>query len=149
MLTKEECFKAMDYMCYCCKDAHYSCDLLCDRYRTFEQLINEYFELKEVIKKHGLENLTNHELDYAIASMIKHVSLAREYEETIIQLKSNPPLKFEEFELGKWYWDNKLKDYILIEDYFGDNCFEFYSSAMNGVRRFEENRFYRRQLEER
>ena len=64
----------------------------------------------------------------------------------------NPPLKFEELEVGMWVWDNKEKMYIK-------SCNNFDTEENGkGIRvqmgfdlvriKFEENRFYRKQVEE-
>lgn len=63
----------------------------------------------------------------------------------------NPPLKFEELEVGMWVWDNKEKMYIK-------SCNNFDTEENGkGIRvqmgfdlvriKFEENRFYRKQVE--
>ena len=60
----------------------------------------------------------------------------------------NPPLKFEELKENMWVWDNKYKEYIYIEGGFGEHCFEYRCAISNSVRRFEENRFYEREVKE-
>lgn len=72
-----------------------------------------------------------------------HDDLLKKYE----SLKENPPLKLEELKEGMWVWDNKEKMYgkIAHEPYqrFGLLTVPGY---MWGV--FEENRFYRREVNE-
>ena len=99
--------------------------------------------------------LTKEDYLQAVRSLFRrnevcHESLKAKHrlEELINEHFDNLPLKFEEIELGKWYWDNKLKDYIYIDGRFGENCFEYRASHGSGVRRFEENRFYRREVKE-
>lgn len=78
----------------------------------------------------------------------------------------NPPLKFEEIEEGMWIWDNKEKFWIkaLETVIVGETEYsEFYQDIyVDGVKAlkigyhdfnwkitvFEENRFYRKQVEE-
>ena len=55
---------------------------------------------------------------------------------------SNPPLKFEELKAGMWVWDNKEKRYSKIESFAGIQIY-FYDYTDD----FEENRFYRKQVE--
>ena len=55
----------------------------------------------------------------------------------------NPPLKFEELEVGMWVWDNKEKRYSKIESFAWIQIY-FYDYTDD----FEENRFYRKQVEE-
>lgn len=65
----------------------------------------------------------------------------------------NPPLKFEELEVGMWVWDNLDKEYrkisskytkpcLTVSLYF--DCREIYTYQTE----FEENRFFRKQVEE-
>lgn len=57
----------------------------------------------------------------------------------------NPPLSFDELEAGMWVWDNKYYDYIKIEFILEDKKL----LCCDGFHRvFEENRFYRKQVEE-
>lgn len=54
----------------------------------------------------------------------------------------NPPLKFEELEIGQPYWDNKDKLWCIYADYHVFDYIDGFGSE------FEENRFYRKQVEE-
>lgn len=70
----------------------------------------------------------------------------------------NQPLKFEELEEEMWVWDNKHKVYNQIYSLYGN----FMSTKHNAVQfkhlnettqwgdiiEFEENRFYRKEVEE-
>lgn len=70
----------------------------------------------------------------------------------------NPPLKFEELEAGMWVWDNKHKVYneiyILLENFMSTkhNLVQFKhlneTTQWGDTIEFEENRFYRKQVEE-
>lgn len=57
----------------------------------------------------------------------------------------NPPLKFEELEVGKWYWDNFQKEWFKLYE-LRRNC--FLKTYWSIPTEFEENRFYRKQVEE-
>lgn len=197
-LTKEECLKAFNHILHCDRD---TCSWISDAYRndfsTLYELINEHFELKEIIKNHGLENLTLHELDCAFRKMLSYVEennrlmnflsqqneiikeyqngeaykeLKRSYDELLghavafqeelINLKDNPPLKFEELKPGMWVWDNKWKTYYTIGKFRNKNIYARYvrfvvdpyteesevDYGWMGV--FEENRFYRYEVKE-
>lgn len=154
-------------------------------YQKLIELINEHFELKEIIKKHGSENLTLHELDCAFKKMLGYVQennrlmnlltqqneiikeyqngeaykeLKRSYDELLghavafqeelINLKDNPPLKFEELEKGMWVWDNKYKEYCFIDFIAGKYPHRSYINNCQSDGAFEENRFYRYQVKE-
>lgn len=71
----------------------------------------------------------------------------------------NPPLKFEELEVGMWVWDNKWKTYYTIGKFRNKNIYARYvrfvvdpytdeqkvdNNGWMGV--FEENRFYRKEV---
>lgn len=60
----------------------------------------------------------------------------------------NKPLEFEELKEGMWVWDNVLKEYIhILTIDFGvpsDGLIE----TENEYVPFEQNRFYRKQVEE-
>ena len=73
------------------------------------------------------------------------IQLEQNYDALWDNVHNNPPLKFEEIEVGNWYWDNKLCEYIKIEFIFEDKKLLACNSA---ARKFEENRFYRKQVEE-
>lgn len=59
----------------------------------------------------------------------------------------NPPLKFEELEVGMWVWDNKRKEWCVLAAFWNDALNRYYVSGLSDSR-FEENRFYRKQVEE-
>lgn len=162
------------------------------------ELLNKINAYEEIIKKHGLENLTLHELDCAFKKMLGYVQennrlmnllsqqneiikeyqngeaykeLKRSYDELLghavafqeelINLKDNPPLKFEELHENMWVWDNKYKHYIKIRMVKKKNSFIGYYpnfecdpitdepyENLQGVFFFEENRFFSREVKE-
>lgn len=59
----------------------------------------------------------------------------------------NPPLKFEELEAGMWVWDNKRKEWCVLAAFWKDALNKYYVSGLSDSP-FEENRFYRKQVEE-
>jgi hypothetical protein len=60
----------------------------------------------------------------------------------------NPPLKFEELEEGMVVWDNLEKNYIEICDSFnGQKIYYKFGINIPYIFMFQENRFYRRQVE--
>lgn len=77
------------------------------------------------------------------------------------EFKDNPPLKFEELKPNMWVFDNKYGIYIKIRSVKKKNSFigyyqnfecnpetdESYEN-LQGIFFFEENRFYRREVEE-
>ncbi len=69
----------------------------------------------------------------------------------------NPPLKFEELKVGMWVWDNKHKVYNCISRIYQNlypnvNAIQFKhlneSTQWGDIIEFEENRFYRKQVQE-
>lgn len=79
-------------------------------------------------------------------------------EQLIYEHFDNPPLKFEEIKVGDWLWDDKYKYYrcvyyLVIHDgsfidegkYISFNKESYY---MEHHELFEENRFYRKQVDE-
>lgn len=183
-LTKEECLKALSFIEDGTTEIEDFESIPCVTSNQFaqeisvlKQLINEHFELKEIIKNHGLENLTLHELDCAFKKLLGYVQennqlknlliefqtgeayreLKKSYDELLghavafqeelINLKDNPPLKFEELEVGMWVWDNLIKEYKKIygkEIKYNEEWVEYRYDFVA----FEENRFYRCQVKE-
>lgn len=93
--------------------------------------------------------------EYCLVVNKEMYSKLEKAQDTIMQLIENhfdnPPLKFEELEVGMWVWDNKEKMYIK-------SCNNFDTEENGkGIRvqmgfdlvriKFEENRFYRKQVE--
>ena len=186
ILTKEECLKALDMI----RDGrgHESFNYgLLNAYGIISCLINEHFELKEIIKKHGLENLTLHELDCAFRKMLSYVEennrlmnflsqqnkIIKEYQngeaykelkrsfdellghavafqEELINLKDNQPLKFEELHENMWVWDNRVKAYLKIRKVFRKKgLIWFYTDGISILEiDYKENLFYRHEVKE-
>ena len=71
------------------------------------------------------------------------IQLEQSYDKIWDSVHHNPPLKFEELKEGMWVWDNKEKRYSKIESFAGIQIY-FYDYTDD----FEENRFYRKQVEE-
>ena len=71
--------------------------------------------------------------------------------ETIKQLIDehfdNPPLKFDELKEGMWVWDNKMVLYIRIAKIIGKTIYvEDFLYGFDCYGRYEENRFYRKEV---
>lgn len=60
----------------------------------------------------------------------------------------NPPLKFEELKEGMWVWDNKEKEYAYIYFIGGEYPHLNYINGVIYDSKFEENRFYRREVQD-
>lgn len=85
------------------------------------------------------------------------IETEKDYRDELKKLKSNPPLRFEELEIGMWVWDNKWKTYYTIRKFRGKNIYARYGRFVvdpytdeqkvdNGwMGTFEENRFFRQQ----
>lgn len=58
----------------------------------------------------------------------------------------NPPLKFEELEVGMWVWDNRIKAYLKIQEIWVNKVIHFDNCCV--VCFFQENRFYRDEVKE-
>lgn len=121
-LTKDKYLKSLDYICDNCNDGY--CSKECMAYRNIEQLIEEYF-----ILKNNFEAITD------LNERLLH---------TIEKTKENLPLKFEEIREGYWIWDSYELRYFVVQEVFVD---------LNGVGRivphdiddrikYEKNRFY-------
>lgn len=154
MLTKEECllkYNALknlsDYPILCgtendedLKPTPFN-ELFKEELECFEQLINEHFELKEKYEK-------------AVKCYKNATSQYSKLESKYVLLKSNPPLKFEDLKEGMWVWDNIANQYIYIK--FKDEIVDDYKRlghkrvGYNGefVTNFEENRFYKYEVED-
>ena len=60
----------------------------------------------------------------------------------------NPPLKFEELHDKMWVWDNKYKEYCYIYFIAGVYPHRKYIDNCESDSKFEENRFYLREVKE-
>jgi hypothetical protein len=150
-LTKEECEKAYS-------DIKTANDYPASKYNdtrvidfalnTFEQLIKEHFELLDVLKDCGWGELTPEGLRVVIEASQYNAKKLNE-------LRSNPPLKFEELKTDMWVWDNCWCEWFEISEVYQETK-EFdiliHQNAINKKRyetiKFEENRFFRKQVEE-
>lgn len=73
---------------------------------------------------------------------------------------SNPPLKFEELEVGKPYWDNLKECWFIVTEYDPTSYYKYkeinwYLDKNDACyleniyeNEFDENRYYRKQVEE-
>lgn len=72
-------------------------------------------------------------------------------EQLIEEHFDNQPLKFEELKEGMWVWDNKYKDYVKFKRHDIENFGKLiiFSKGFDEeyLRKFEENSFYRREVE--
>lgn len=192
MPNKEQCLNAIDVIARYCsevKQGHIPPRFeLTNELDVLMQVVEEHFELKEIIKNHGLENLTLHELDCAFRKMLSYVEennrlmnlltqqneiikeyqngeaykeLKRSYDELLghavafqeelINLKDNPPLKFEELHDGMWVWVNDMKIYRQVHRTYvrevDDFGIEIEMVQVGGLHLgFEPNRFYRKEV---
>lgn len=172
-LTKEECENAYNdiKMANDYPTSKYNDSRLIDfALRIFEQLIEEHYDLVELLKKHDLENLSIKELDTWFDRSLWHVNKVNELSNQLVELsrevkskdeyitelrnyitqierefKDNPPLKFEELKENMWVWDNDYKLYCLIDRIYSFNKFSV-NYHFNTMQQFEENRFYRMEV---
>lgn len=68
-------------------------------------------------------------------------------EQLIKEHFNNEPLKLEELEEGNVYWDNKYKEWCLITIMCKYPHKRYFDGTINDSK-FEEGRFYRKQVEE-
>lgn len=134
MLTKEECLSALEDMAFVEgfmnleHMLNYDC-VISLKYKVIHRLIEEHFELKRKFKK----------------SVLRYDALLEEYG----KFRWNPPLKFEELKENMWVWDNFLKRYFQIWRISEESdIFHYTDNYYNGAYAFEENRFYRKQVDE-
>lgn len=59
----------------------------------------------------------------------------------------NPPLSFEELKPDMWVWDNECKEYFQIGLDEWNIKDKFIWVLYSGLRKFEENRYFRKQVE--
>lgn len=113
--------------------------------------INKTLE-EECLKSLSALSLGNYCFDNITS---KYPYLKYEYDclfELIDKYFDNPPLKFEELKVDDWVWDNKYKYYGQIYETKklsnGTSRIICYNDMSNFDFEFEENRFYRKQVEE-
>lgn len=77
------------------------------------------------------------------------------FEQLINEHFDNPPLKFEELKEGMWVWDNVKNEYMPIDNVNKTNrcfnevtyCSDIWGDEDYDYIKFEENRFYRREVQ--
>jgi len=156
-LTKEECDKDVEEI----EAIYYSGDTSFSAMKLFKtsieniyKLIKKYFELKEKYSK-ILDDVHDYRYEvYAMKMTIRNLCkyFGVKNEEELKNIYLNPPLKFEELEEEMVIWDNKTKMFIKIFDVatLEENCFSFEVFGLEVPiydEQFEENRFYRKQVE--
>lgn len=82
------------------------------------------------------------------------------FEKLIHEYFDNPPLKFEELEVGKPYWDNLKECWFIVTEYDPTSYYKYkeinwYLDKNDACyleniyeNEFDENRYYRKQVEE-
>lgn len=164
MLTKEECLEALnDIENELCELEEYRtgvdvCCLYDESLDKLNQLINEHFENSQI---EWLRNcIGNEPFDLIFSSqeevkrwvdrMTWHVKECDKLGRELDQLKSNPPLKFEEINTGKPVFDNTDHGWIVVAyiDLLRKRIRYIDVDGLCGWIEFEENRFYRKQVEE-
>lgn len=158
MLTKEECEKAIDNVARYCSDyKHY---MIPPRFELINELdvlmslIQEHFELVELLKPHGYGMLSTEEFERFISYICKHNAdndmIIMSQSEQLEQIKNPQPYKFEELHEGMWVWDEQLKwcfeiglCKVEIEGYESLKMFKVknYDDSLS-LMIFEENRFF-------
>lgn len=152
MLTKEECEKAIDNVARYCSDyKHY---MIPPRFELINELdvlmslIQEHFELVELLKPHGYGMLSAEEFEHWISYICKHNAdndmIIMSQNEQLEQIKNPQPYKFEELHEGMWVWDDKEKKCNKIIEIEGRNIDFYYitESIDRFIVEFEEGRFY-------
>lgn len=97
---------------------------------------------------------SNYNGNALVKSYPVHIKEMNIFRQLIEEHFSNPPLKFEELKEGMWIWDNNWNQYFEIcEIYPQTKEFDvlIHQNRINKLRyepmKFEENRFYRKQVE--
>lgn len=102
------------------------------------------------------EKLTREECENALSDLFenhdRYLSTSRKLllimEKLIKEHFDNSPLKFEELEEGRLYWDNVQKEWCFLTIICGEYPHMKYFDGYIDDSKFEENRFYRKQVEE-
>lgn len=164
MLTKEECLKALESFKPMNIDEYFKGNYpsYIEANAILKQLIEEHFYIQPIItafkvysdstfqsftKKELIEYIHTIYHNWKNACIVNERVIKMNYklQSEIDELKSNPPLKFEELETEKWYWDNKSKEYFEIYDIDDEEkvliVYDYYAKD------FEENRFYRKEVD--
>lgn len=114
---------------------------------TKEQCENALSESKIYLKN---QMLKKERISHSVYLLNTVTSL---FERLIHEHFYNPPLKFEELKEGMWVWDNKRKVKLLIAYCYSEDDMGYYNLSNPEDYKyvhieFEENRFYRKQVEE-
>ena len=113
--------------------------------------------LNQIALNYDAEYVNECHDDFCI-SMRKNI---KQLENLIKEHFDNPPLKFEELKKGMWVWDNKYEWYFECEpaistdmaqcvtyNAFWYNVGEDEDEFFEEYEEFEENRFYRKQVQD-
>lgn len=88
--------------------------------------------------------------EYCLVVNKEMYSKLEKAQDTIMQLIENhfdnPPLKFEELEVGKVYWDKKYNQWCLMIMVCKYPHTKYFDGTISDAK-FEEDRFYRKQVE--
>lgn len=156
-ITKEKCERALEWAstCYFEDTEGNQWDFKnFNDYKVLEQLIKEHFDLLEEYKKLEKSDESKEQCT------IEQYALIHELRDEIKELKSNPPLKFEEIKVGQWVWIAETKEYVkvhrkYISDFRNSSYPEntkiikfIYHNGFCFSQRYEENRFYRMEVKE-
>lgn len=165
MITKEGCEKAKeilrmanDYPVSKYNDS----DLINNAINAFENLIHEHFDSNSInwLKKCMGEEAFNvvfsseEEVKKWVDRIKWHVKKVDELGRKLQELKSNPPLKFEEIKVGDILWDKKEKEFVKVVYKFTNSIREknlsliYFGDEGAYDSRFEENRFYRKEVKD-
>lgn len=155
MLTKEECEKAIDNVARYCSDYKYR--MIPPRFELINELdvlmslIQEHFELVELLKPHGYGMLSAEEFEHWISYICKHNAdndmIIMSQNEQLEQIKNPQPYKFEDLKVGIWVWDDKLNACFLIKElkpqsYWNVIIYANYLTDTFEEMHFEKNRFF-------
>ncbi len=106
--------------------------------------------------------LTKEECENALDNILCNIGVARSDYRTSGKAKkdyhtlkvlieehfSNPPLKFEKIEEGKWYWHNKKKEWIKILNKDVCTSISPVIETIHEYINFERNCLYRKEVQE-
>lgn len=133
---------------------------------VLEQLIEEHFILKNNFESSECRvesSLTRSNPPLELENYLKRIQelelkekqwieTEKDYRDELKELKSNPPLKFDDLKEGMWVWDNIEKEYIKCDPFAGIYVWYWMDEDDDGILEhyleFEENRFYLKAVEE-
>ena len=170
MLTKKECIKELDGLRILERAENFekwggqvAPQIKCD---VIEQLINEHFELLEKYQNLQDENarLNFNKFGDNFELLKKYQNLQDEnarlrFDKIVDNIQDmnyklwleNPPLTLDEIENMEFVpiWDNKIKEWVLLRwASNGKLTFDLFGSDADYYIKFEENRYFRKQVEE-